>query len=63
MIICVIIALVIFCGFACKLFVWQIVEGESYSKLALSSTAYTVTTDATRGEILDRDESSSISFI
>ncbi len=55
MIICVIIALVIFCGFACKLFVWQIVEGESYSKLALSSTAYTVTTDATRGEILDRD--------
>lgn len=52
-VICIIITLVIFCGFACKLFVWQIVEGESYSKLADNSTAYTVTTDATRGEILD----------
>ncbi len=52
-IICIIITLVIFCGFACKLFVWQIVEGEEYSKLADTSTAYTVTTDATRGEILD----------
>ncbi len=52
-IICLIIILVIFCGFACKLFMWQIVEGESYSKLADTSTAYTVTTDATRGEILD----------
>lgn len=52
-IICVLIMLVIFCGFGCKLFIWQIVEGEEYSKLAYSSTAYTVTTDATRGEILD----------
>lgn len=52
-VICIIITLVIFCGFACKLFVWQIVEGENYSKLAETSTAYTVTTDATRGEILD----------
>lgn len=51
--ICVIITLVIFCGFAARLFVWQIVEGEEYSKLADNSTAYTVTTDATRGEILD----------
>ncbi len=54
-IICLLITLVIFCGFACKLFMWQIVEGEDYSKLADTSTAYTVTTDATRGEILDRD--------
>lgn len=52
-IICIIITLVIFCGFACKLFVWQIVEGEEYARLADTSTAYTVTTDATRGEILD----------
>lgn len=54
-IICVLIILVIFCGFACRLFMWQIVEGKDYSKLADTSTAYTVTTDATRGEILDRD--------
>lgn len=51
--ICVIIIAVIFSGFAIRLFVWQIVEGASYKKLATTSTAYTVTTDATRGEILD----------
>lgn len=51
--ICIIITLVIFCAFGARLFVWQIVEGEEYSKLADNSTAYTVTTDATRGEILD----------
>ncbi len=52
-VICIIITLVIFSGFVCKLFVWQIVEGREYAKLADTSTAYTVTTDATRGEILD----------
>ena len=52
-VICIIITLVIFSGFMCKLFVWQIVEGREYAKLADTSTAYTVTTDATRGEILD----------
>lgn len=52
-IICIIITFVIFCGFVSKLFVWQIVEGEEYSKQADTSTAYTVKTDATRGEILD----------
>lgn len=48
-----VILLVILFGFASKLFVWQVVEGESYRKVADNSTAYTVTTDATRGEILD----------
>ncbi len=52
-VICIIITLVIFSGFVCKLFVWQIVEGKEYGRLADTSTAYTVTTDATRGEILD----------
>lgn len=52
-IICIIITVVIFCGFVSKLFVWQIVEGKQYAKQAETSTAYTVTTDATRGEILD----------
>lgn len=51
--ICIIITLVIFLAFGARLFMWQIVEGKEYSKLADNSTAYTVTTDATRGEILD----------
>lgn len=54
-IICIIITLVIFCGFITKLFFWQIVEGKNYAKQAETSTAYTVKTDATRGEILDRN--------
>ncbi|MCR5653447.1 MAG: penicillin-binding protein [Ruminococcus sp.] len=51
--ICVIIIAVVFFGFAVKLFKWQIIDGAQYKKLATTSTAYTVTTDATRGEILD----------
>ena len=53
--ICVIIIAVIFSGFAVRLFIWQIVDGAGYKKLATTSTAYTVSTDATRGEILDCD--------
>lgn len=53
--ICMIILLVIFCGFLVRLFDWQILSGEEYKQLAVKSTAYTVTTDATRGEILDRN--------
>lgn len=52
--ICTVILLVILSGFVSKLFLWQIVEGKDYRKVADSSTAYTVTTDSTRGEILDR---------
>ena len=51
--ICVIIIAVIFFGFAVRLFKWQVIDGAEYKKLATTSTAYTVTTDATRGEILD----------
>ncbi len=51
--ICVIIIAVVFFGFAVKLFKWQIIDGPQYRKLAATSTAYTVSTDATRGEILD----------
>ena len=52
--ICTVVLLVMLFGFVAKLFLWQVVEGKDYRKLADSSTAYTVTTDATRGEILDR---------
>lgn len=51
--ICVIILAVVFLGFAVRLYKWQVIEGAQYKKLATTSTAYTVTTDATRGEILD----------
>lgn len=51
--ICVIILAVVFLGFAVRLYKWQIIDGAQYKKLAATSTAYTVTTDATRGEILD----------
>lgn len=51
--ICLILTLVILCGFIAKLFMWQIVEGEEYKDIARRSTAYTVKADATRGEILD----------
>lgn len=54
-VICLIIVTVIFLGFVARLFSWQIVEGSYYKELAQKSTAYTVTTDATRGEILDRN--------
>lgn len=54
-IICVILLIVIFAGFALRLFDWQIVHGEEYKELSAASTAHTVDSDATRGEILDVD--------
>ena len=53
MIICVVLLLVIFGGFAFRLFDWQIVHGDEYKELSAASTAHTVQSDATRGEILD----------
>ena len=52
-VICIIIVSLIFACFVAKLYSWQIVEGPYYKDLAQRSTAYTVKTDATRGEILD----------
>ena len=54
-IICVILLLAIFALFAARLFDWQIVHGEEYKELSKASTAHTVQSDATRGEILDVD--------
>lgn len=50
---CLILVVVIFVLFAVRLFDWQIVHGEEYKKLSVASTSYTVTSQATRGEILD----------
>ena len=54
-IICVILLIVIFAGFALRLFNWQIVHGEEYKELSDASTENIVRSDATRGEILDVD--------
>ena len=51
--ICAAILTVIFLGFTIRLFDWQVINGARYKKISANSTAYTVTTDATRGEILD----------
>lgn len=52
-VICLLLVAVIFGCFALRLFDWQIVHGEEYKELSAASTSYTVTSDATRGEILD----------
>ena len=53
--ICVALLVVIFVCFAFRLFDWQIVHGEEYKELSDASTAHTVQSDSTRGEILDVD--------
>ncbi len=53
--ICIIVTLIFFAIFAARLIDWQIIHGEEYKNLAARSTAYTVGTDAIRGEILDKN--------
>ena len=53
--VCIIITAAIFAGFAVRLVDWQLVQGKSYKSLAAKSTGYTEKTDATRGEIVDRN--------
>ena len=53
--VCLIITIVFFALFTLRLVDWQIINGEKYKELSTRSTSYTVTTDATRGEILDKD--------
>lgn len=51
---CALFTILIFAAFAVRLFSWQIIESDTYKEDALSSTSYTMTTEASRGEILDR---------
>ncbi len=51
----IIITLVFFALFAGRLVDWQLIHGNEYKELASRSTSYTVKTDATRGEILDKN--------
>lgn len=53
--VCIIITLVFFAIFTARLVDWQLIHGSEYKRLASQSTGYTVKTDATRGEILDRN--------
>lgn len=53
--VCIIITIFFFALFTARLADWQLVHGEEYRRLASRSTAYTVSTDAVRGEILDRN--------
>ena len=53
--VCIIITLVFFAIFTARLVDWQIIHGSEYSELAKRSTSYTVQTNATRGEILDKN--------
>lgn len=53
--VCIIAVLVFFAVFTARLIDWQIIHGKEYSELAKRSTSYTVSTDATRGEILDKN--------
>lgn len=53
--ICIIIFASFFSLFVLRLADWQLIHGEEYSKLAANSTGYTVETQATRGEILDKN--------
>ena len=52
-VVCVVIISLIFSGFVARLFSWQIVQGSYYKEISEKSTSYTVTTEGTRGEILD----------
>ncbi len=52
---CAFFTVAIFAAFVVRLFSWQIIESSEYQDDVLSSTSYTMTTQASRGEILDRN--------
>lgn len=52
---CILFTILIFAAFAVRLFSWQVVDSEEYKEEALSSASYTMSTEASRGEILDRN--------
>lgn len=50
---CLLLVMVFLGVFIFRLFDWQIVHGDEFKDLSVASTSYTVSSDATRGEILD----------
>ncbi|MDP4119446.1 MAG: penicillin-binding transpeptidase domain-containing protein [Bacillota bacterium] len=57
-VICLVLIMAIFTTFTARLYDWQITQSSKYRSVAEASTGYTVKTDATRGEILDRNGAS-----
>ena len=53
--ICSLMTVFIFASFAVRLFKWQIIESTEYQEEVLSAASYTMTTEASRGEILDKN--------
>lgn len=51
---CAVLTIIIFGLFVVRLFSWQIIRHEEYQDNVLSAASYTMTTVASRGEILDR---------
>ncbi len=51
---CAFFTILIFAAFVVRLFSWQIIESSEYQEDVLSAASYTMTTEASRGEILDR---------
>ena len=53
--ICLALVILIFTGFVARLFDWQIVKGEYYREEVATTANYRLTSDATRGEIVDKN--------
>ena len=51
--ICLLLVIIIFASFIVRLFDWQVVQGEYYRKEVATTANYRLTSDATRGEIVD----------
>lgn len=52
---CALFTILIFAAFGIRLFSWQIVDSNEYKEEAMSSASYTMSTEASRGDILDRN--------
>lgn len=52
---CSLFTILIFIAFGIRLFAWQVVDSEEYKEEAMSSTSYTMSTEASRGDILDKN--------
>lgn len=50
---CLLLVIIIFVSFVVRLFDWQVVQGEYYREEVATTANYRLTSDATRGEIVD----------
>ncbi|MBR3971714.1 MAG: penicillin-binding protein [Ruminococcus sp.] len=50
---CLVLIIIIFISFVVRLFDWQVVQGEYYREEVATTANYRLTSDATRGEIVD----------